>query len=140
VPATLTKQGVAGLFALVFGVAYIAVAIVEQVRGAKGVLLNTPPEDINDILLLKSTNHNIIHFATGGILLLALFAGMAKPAVRLIGVIFLVVTIVGLVAPDFTMDDLLNYPDGAGQVPIAYTIIHGITALGALFAGFVASD
>lgn len=136
--ATMKRQGVAGLYAAVFGLAYIATAIVEQIRGADGVFLNTPPS-INDIILLKSVPHNIIHFATGGVLLLAFLAGIAKPIVRLVGIVFLAVTIVGLAAPSFTMDDLLDYGPGL-SVPIAYTIIHALTALGGLYAGFIASD
>lgn len=137
--ATMQRQGVAGLFALVFGLAYIAVAVLEVIRGDDGVLLNNPIDGVNDIILLESTPHNIIHFATGGVLLLAFLVGIAKPIVRLVGVVFLAVTIIGLVAPAFTMDDLLDYgPDLS--VPIAYTIIHALTALGALYAGFVAGD
>jgi uncharacterized BrkB/YihY/UPF0761 family membrane protein len=49
------------------------------------------------------------------------------------------VTVLGLVAPSFTMDTLLDYGPGL-SVPIAYTLVHATTAAAGLYAGFVADD
>jgi hypothetical protein len=135
----VAKGGVAGLYALVFGVAYIAVALIEVIKGDEPLKIGDG-SNINEIILLKSTPHNLIHWVTGAVLLLAFFAGVAKPVARVIGVVFLLVTILGLIAPSFTMHDLLDYPGAGLSVPIAYTLVHALTAAGALYAGFLASD
>jgi hypothetical protein len=52
-----------------------------------------------------------------------------------VGIVFVVVSILGLVARDFT-GDLLGFK---GPLPWSYNIVHIATAALALFAGFAAS-
>ena len=134
----LAKSGTAAMFALVFGVAYVATALLEVILGDDGWTIGDA-SNINEIILLRSTPHNLIHWAVGIGLLAALFLGMAKLAARVVGSVFALVTVLGLIAPSFTMDTLFDYgPDLS--VPIAYTLIHALTAAAGLYAGFVAED
>lgn len=157
-------------FAGVFGLAYLSIFIIEQVVGGisdgaltgpgwifAGGLPVAPDEanalnaivvdkgvDLNQILLLKAGLHNLIHLATGVVLLGAFVAGAgaAKIAAQAFGVIYVIVTILGLIAPSFTMDligyDLTDGPDLS--VPISYTIDHGLIAIAGVYAGFLAVD
>lgn len=157
-------------FAAVFGLIYLSIAVIEQVVGGisdgaltgagwvfagglpaaadKGNALNEivvmKGLDLNQILLLKGSLHNIIHFATGIVLLGAFLAGAgpAKIAAQVFGVVYVAVTALGLLAPGFTMDligyDLKGVPDLS--VPIAYTIDHGLIAVAGIYAGFLAWD
>ncbi len=156
-------------FAAVFGLAYLSIAIIESVVGgvSDGVLTGpgwifagglpaTPDEanalnalvvekglDLNQILLLKGTLHNLIHWATGLVLLGAFLAGgaIAKMVAQVFGVVYTVVVILGLIAPGFTMN-LIGYNlDGIPDlsVPIAYTIDHALIAVGGIYAGFLAA-
>ncbi len=134
----LAKSGTAAMFALVFGVAYVATALLEVILGDDGWTVGDV-SSVNEIILLKSTPHNLIHWVVGIGLLGALFLGMAKVAARAVGGVFALVTVLGLIAPSFTMDDLLDYGPGL-SVPISYTLIHAVTALAGLYAGFVAED
>lgn len=134
----LANAGTAGLFALVFGVAYVATALLEVILGDDGLKIGDG-SNINEIILLKSTPHNLIHWVVGIALLAAFFVGMAKVAARAVGAVFALVTVLGLVAPSFTMDTLLDYGPNL-SVPIAYTLIHALTAAAGLYAGFVADD
>jgi hypothetical protein len=134
----LTKGGTAAMFALVFGVAYVAVALLEVILGNDGLKIGDG-SNINEIILLKSTPHTLIHAVVGVALLGAFFIGMSKVAARVVGVVFAIVAVLGLVAPSFTMDDLLDYGPGL-SVPIAYTLVHITTAVAGLYAGFVADD
>jgi hypothetical protein len=127
----------AGLYALVFGAAYLAVALLEVVLGDDGLTIGDGPS-INNIILLVEQPHNAIHWITGAALIGALLAGVAKLVVRVVGVVFALVTVVGLVLPSTTMD-LLGYGEDL-SVPIAYTLVHALTAVAGLYAGFVASD
>lgn len=135
---TLANAGTAGLFALVFGVAYVATALLEVILGDDGLKIGDG-SNINEIILLKSTPHNLIHWVIGIALLVAFFVGVAKVAARVVGAVFALVTVLGLIAPSFTMDSLLDYGPGL-SVPIAYTLVHGLTAAAGLYAGFVADD
>jgi hypothetical protein len=137
VAATLSRSGFAGLYALLFGTTYLAVALLEVILGDDGLTIGDG-SSVNDIILLNSGPHNAVHWIVGALLVGSALAGAAKPVVRLVGAIFVVVTIVGLVLPSTTMD-LLGYGEGL-SVPIAYTLVHALTALTALYAGFVASD
>lgn len=130
----LTKQGVAGVYGLVFGATYLAVAILEQVLGNGGLTIGGG-DNINEIILLQSGVHNAVHFATGGLLVVGALVGAAKPVARVVGIVFTLVTALGLLLPGTVMD-LLGYGDGL-SVPIAYTAVHALTAVTALYAGFV---
>jgi hypothetical protein len=78
-----------------------------------------------------------VHFAVGIVVLGSFFAGeaAARTVARIIGVVFVALTIYGFVAPD-SLGDLLGYESG---IPAIYNIIHAATAVLALFAGFVGS-
>ena len=137
---TLANAGTAGMFALVFGVAYVATALLEVILGKDGLTIGDgAASSVNNIILLKSTPHNLIHWVVGIALLAAFFVGMAKLAARVVGAVFALVTVLGLIAPSFTMDTLLDYGPNL-SVPIAYTLVHALTAGAGLYAGFVADD
>jgi hypothetical protein len=126
------KLGFARFYALVFGIAYIGVAVLELFFPLDDPLL------IGDtVILARTTLQNIIHFAVGIVVLGSFFAGegAARTVARIIGVVFVVLTIYGFVAPD-SLGDLLGYP---GDIPAVYNYIHAATAVLALFAGFAGS-
>lgn len=156
-------------FAAVFGLAYLAIAVIESVVGgvSGGALTGpgwifaggtpaTPQEgnalnalvverglDLNQVLLLKGGLHNLIHFATGLVLLGAFLAGhkYSKIAAQVFGVVYVLVTLLGLLAPGFLMN-LVGYNlDGVPDlsVPIAYTIDHALIAIAGIYAGFLAT-
>lgn len=164
----LGEASPARTFALVFGLAYLSIAIIETVVGGVsdgkltgagwifgGGLPATPDKgnalnalvvekglDLNQILLLKGGLHNLIHWATGIVLMGAFFAGglIARTVAQVFGVVYVVVVILGLIAPGFTMN-LIGYNlDGIPDlsVPIAYTIDHALIAFGGIYAGFLA--
>ena len=126
------KMGVARMYALVFGIAYLAVGLLELIYGVDDPLV------IGDdlVLIAGGTLHIVIHLAVGVLVLGSFFAGesAAKSVARVVGVVFLVVFALNLFASNFYAE-LVGFPDGA-ETPIVYTIVHAITALGALYAGF----
>lgn len=128
------RMGIARFYALVFGIAYLGVAILELFYPVGDPLV------IGDtVILARGTLHNIIHFAVGILVLGSFFAGesAAKTVARIVGVVFLVITILNIVASNFYAE-LVGLGEGAGT-PVAYTIVHAITAIGALLAGFSSS-
>jgi hypothetical protein len=56
----------------------------------------------------------------------------ARLVARVIGFVFLAITIVGFVAPD-TLGELLGFD---GDIPTSYNVVHALTAAVALYAGF----
>ena len=125
------KMGIARFYALVFGIAYLAVGLLELFYGVDDPLL------IGDtVLIAGGTVHIIIHLAVGVLVLGSFFAGesAAKSVARVVGVVFLVVFALNLFASNFYAE-LVGFPEGA-ETPIVYTIVHAVTAAGALFAGF----
>ncbi len=123
------RLGVARLYALVFGIAYLGVAILELFYP------ETDPLTISDTVVFQRTVlHNVVHWATGIIVLGSFFAGetAARAVARVIGVVFLALTIYGFVAPE-SLGELLGYD---GDIPAVYNFIHAATAVLALFAGF----
>jgi Domain of unknown function (DUF4383) len=129
------RSGTARSAALVLGVVYLGVALVEVVLGSDGLVIGDPAST-NRVILLLEPVHNAIHWLTGLILLGSSFAGeaTARSVLRVVGLALLALTVVGLVAGELTMR-LLGY-EGAPAVPISYTILHGVSAAGALYAGF----
>ena len=124
------KLGIARFYALVFGIAYIGVAILELFYP------ETDPLAIADTVVLQRTVlQNVVHFAVGIIVLGSFFAGetAARNVARVIGVVFLALTVYGFVAPD-SLGEVLGYD---GDIPAVYNVIHAVTAVLALFAGFV---
>jgi Domain of unknown function (DUF4383) len=123
------KMGIARFYALVFGIAYIGVAILELFYP------ETDPLTIGDTVVLQRTVlQNVIHFAVGIIVLGSFFAGesAARNVARVIGVVFVALTIYGFVAPD-SLGEVLGYD---GDIPAVYNFIHAATGVLALFAGF----
>ena len=132
------RFGFARFYALVFGIAYIAVALLEVLLGDDGLILGEGG-GTNSLILLFEPIHNAIHWLTGIAVLGSFFAGenAARNVAKVVGIVFTIVFLLGLFAGKFTMD-LLGY-EGAPSVPISYQIIHFVTAAGALFAGFARS-
>lgn len=123
------KMGIARMYALIFGIAYLAVGLLELFYG------NADPLTIGDTVVLQGgTIHIVIHLAVGVLVLGSFFAGesAARSVARVVGVVFLAVTIWNLVAADSYAD----FVGIEGDLPVVYTIVHAVTALGALFAGF----
>ena len=121
-------RSIARTYALIFGIAYIGVAVFEDILGSTGL-------KIGDTTILKVTAiQNAIHWAVGVAVLGSFFAGeiAARIVARIVGVIFVVVTLVGVFARDFT-GDLLGFN---GPLPWSYNVVHALTAIAALVAGF----
>jgi hypothetical protein len=115
------RIGFARVYALIFGFVYTAVALVEFILG--------------DFLFLEPTTiQSVVHLAVGVVVLGSYFAGetAARTVARIIGIVFVVLTIWGFAAPG-SLGGLLGYE---GDIPMAYNIIHALTAVVALFAGF----
>lgn len=124
-------RGIARTYALVFGIVYIAVALLEDIIGSDGW-------KIGDTTILDFAGvQNAIHWAVGIVVLGSYFAGeaAARMVARIIGVVFVLVTLLGFVARDWT-GDLLGYDGG---LPWIYNFVHLLTAAVALFAGFAAT-
>ena len=120
--------GVARMYAWIFGIAYLAVAVLELVTKSDGLSLG------DTAILSYGGLHNIIHFAVGVVVIGSAFAGegAAKTVARIVGVVFLAITIWNIVAADSYAD----FVGIDGELPVAYTIVHGVTAVAALYAGF----
>ena len=123
------KMGFARFYALVFGIAYIGVSLVELIFGE--ITLG------DTVILQRTTLQNIVHWLVGIAVLGSFFAGeaAARMVARIVGIVFLVLVVWGFVSPD-SLGDLLGYEGG---IPMSYNIIHLLTALLALFAGFAGS-
>ncbi len=112
-------------YALVFGIAYVVVALVEVIfRNVMGGLLFFTPI------------HNGVHWATGVLGLVAFWMGMSasKLYAKVFGVVFLLVAILGFVAPDF-LGSVLQYP-----VSWLYNVVHLVTGLAGIYAGFMVKE
>ncbi|HJV04088.1 MAG TPA: DUF4383 domain-containing protein [Actinomycetota bacterium] len=126
------RMGFARFYALVFGIAYIGVAILEL------FFPESDPLRIGDTVLLQRTLlQNIIHFAIGIVLLGSFFAGeaAARGVARILGIVFLALTIWGFAAPD-SLGTFLGYD---GDIPVVYNVVHAVSAVVALLAGFAGS-
>jgi len=126
------RMGFARFYALMFGIAYIGVAILEL------FFPESDPLRIGDTVLLQRTLlQNIIHFAIGIVLLGSFFAGeaAARGVARILGIVFLALTIWGFAAPD-SLGTFLGYD---GDIPVVYNVVHAVSAVVALLAGFAGS-
>lgn len=153
--ATQTKQrlGIARTYALIFGIAYVAVALLEDILGKKGWTVGGPAEAgvslaglthaqemhamemMHGTIILRVTAvQNVIHWAVGVAVLGSFFAGevASKMVARIIGVVFVVVSLLGLFARTFT-GKLFGFH---APLPWSYEFIHIVTAVFALIAGF----
>lgn len=126
------KLGMARMYAMIFGIAYLAIGLLELFYPVDDPLVLG--EDL--IVVAGGTLHIVIHLAVGILLLGSFFAGesAAKSVARVVGVAFLIVFLLNIFASNFYAE-LVGFPEGA-DTPIVYTIVHAVTAAGALFAGF----
>ncbi len=122
--------GIVQTYALVFGIAYLAVAILEVALGSAGLVIG------GLVILQVQLVQNLIHWTVGGAVLGSFFAGesWAKLVARVVGVVFVLVTLLGLLVEPLT-GQLLGFP---GALPASYNVVHLLTAAAALFAGFAA--
>jgi hypothetical protein len=104
--------------------------VLENIFGSSGLKLG------GTTILQVTLIQNIIHYAVGVAVLGSFFVGenAAKLVARVVGGVFLVVTLLGLLVEPAT-GQLLGFPDA---LPVSYTIVHLVTAAAALFAGFAA--
>jgi hypothetical protein len=124
------KYGIVQLYALVFGIAYLGVAVLEVVFGSNGLQLG-------QVTILQITPvQNAIHWLVGIVVLGSFFMGetAAKLVARAVGIVFVVVALLGIFVEPLT-GQLLGFPAG---LPASYNIVHVLTAAAALFAGFAA--
>jgi uncharacterized protein DUF4383 len=123
------KLGIVRFYALVFGIAYVGVAILELFYP------QSDPLSIGDTLILQRTVlQNVFHFAVGIVVLGSFFAGerAARTVARIVGVVFAGLSLWGFIAPS-ALGSFFGYP---GDIPLAYNVIQVATAVLALFAGF----
>ena len=124
------KYGIVQLYALAFGLAYLAVALLEVVLGSNGLR-------IGDTTILQITLiQNAIHWLVGIAVFGSFFMGesTAKLVARAVGIVFVVVAVLGIFVEPLT-GQLLGFPAG---LPLSYNVVHVLTAAAALFAGFAA--
>jgi len=123
-------MGIVQTYALVFGIAYLAVAALEVLLGSNGLVLG------GVVILQIQLVQNAIHWIVGLAVLGSFFAGenWAKLVARAVGLVFVLVTLLGLFAEPLT-GQLLGFP---GALPASYNVVHLLTAAAALFAGFAA--
>ena len=127
------KLGIVRVYALVFGIAYLAVAALEvglKVFGSGSLVVS------GHTILKITPAQNAIHWLVGVAVLGSFFAGtaVAKTVARGVGLVFLLVSGLGIFAATFT-GKLLGFP---GALPVSYNIVHVATMVAALFAGFAA--
>ncbi|HXF37299.1 MAG TPA: DUF4383 domain-containing protein [Actinomycetota bacterium] len=117
------RYGIARVYALIFGITYLAVAAVELIT-----------RDALAPVLEFTALQNAVHWAVGAVVLLSFFGGetAARLVARIVGVVFVALTLWGVVAPD-SLGAFLGY---AGGIPVSYNIVHALTAAVALYAGF----
>jgi hypothetical protein len=122
--------GIVQTYALVFGIAYLAVAVLELALGSGGLVIG------GTVILQIQPVQNAIHWIVGLAVLGSFFAGesWAKLVARAVGVVFVAVTLLGLFVEPMT-GQLLGFP---GALPASYNVVHLLTAVAALFAGFAA--
>jgi hypothetical protein len=125
-----TRYGIVQIYALVFGIAYLGVALLEVLLGSGGL-------KIGGVTILQiQLVQNLIHWVVGLAVFGSFFAGegTAKLVARAVGIVFVLVTLLGLFVEPLT-GQLLGFPDA---LPASYNIVHLLTAAAALFAGFAA--
>jgi Domain of unknown function (DUF4383) len=122
--------GIVQMYALVFGIAYLAVAVLEVALGSGGLRVG------DTVILQVQLVQNLIHWVVGLAVLGSFFAGenVAKIVARAVGLVFVLVTLLGLFVEPLT-GQLLGFP---GALPMSYNVVHLLTAAAALFAGFAA--
>ncbi|MEA3190448.1 MAG: hypothetical protein QOD77_1030 [Thermoplasmata archaeon] len=124
------RIGPARMFAIVFGIAYLAVALTEAILGLTGNTLMVGGVHVLGFTLA----HNLVHWATGLLLVGVLGFGRwpTKLASRGVGFVFSAVFLLGLLAPEL-LGTVLGH---GGMVPMSYNMIHLATGGLGLLAGF----
>jgi hypothetical protein len=124
--ASAKDMGPARTFCLVFGVAFLLVALIESVMGTWRAG--------NVILADFTLTQNIIHWITGLALLGAYFAPeyVAKGFARTFGIIYILVALLGIAARTWT-GQLVGYE---GPLPWIYNLEHAALGIFGLIAGF----
>jgi cytochrome b561 len=125
-----SRYGIVQLYALIFGIAYLGVAVLEVALGSAGLKIG------GTTILQIQLVQNAIHWIVGLAVLGSFFAGenTAKLVARAVGIVFVLVALLGLFVEPLT-GQLLGFPDA---LPMSYNIVHVLTAAAALFAGFAA--
>jgi hypothetical protein len=125
-----SRYGIVQMYALIFGIAYLGVAVLEVVLGSAGLKIG------GTTILQIQPVQNAIHWLVGLAVLGSFFAGenTAKLVARAVGIVFVLVALLGLLVEPLT-GQLLGFPDA---LPMSYNIVHVLTAAAALFAGFAA--
>ena len=133
--ATYGRMGVARAYALIFGIAYLAVAVLELFFRT-----DDPLAIGGTAIVAGGTVHIVIHFAVAALVLGSYVAGEAAARIvaRIVGITFVVVSLLNVFAGDLYWDLVAGGTLGAQEsgTPVAYTIVHIATALAALYAGF----
>lgn len=126
-----SRWGIVQTYALVFGIAYLAVALLEDILGGSGLKIG------GTTILMVTGVQNAIHWIVGVAVLGSFFAGesTAKLVARAVGIVFVLVTVLGLFVEPLT-GKLLGFN---GSLPMSYNVVHLLTAAAALFAGFAAT-
>ena len=116
-------RGIARTYALIFGIVYLAVAATEAIA-----------QDALEPVLEFTGVQNAVHWAVGAVVLLSAFGSesTAKLVARVVGVVFVALTIYGFLAPD-RLGEMLGY---SGDIPMTYNVVHALSAVVALYAGF----
>ena len=125
-------MGIARTYALVFGIAYLGVALLEVLLARDGGWPN------GDSPILQFTGlQNAVHWLIGIVVLGSYFAGenAARMVARVVGIVLVALAIWGFVDSQ-SLGELLGYDD---ELPVVYNWVHLVTGLAALFAGFFAT-
>lgn len=123
------KLGWARFYALMFGVAYVTIGILE--------IFYRPSDPLvigGATILAATTLHTVVHVAVAAALIAGFVAGeaAARTAVRIVGILLVALAVWGFVAPS-SLGGVLGY---GADVPTAYGYIHAATGVLALLAGF----
>ncbi|MGH9198347.1 MAG: hypothetical protein ACRD1T_21760, partial [Acidimicrobiia bacterium] len=85
------ERSIARTYALAFGIAYTAVALLEVILGSGGLKVG------GQTILMVTVLQNAIHWLVGIAVLGSFFAGetAARNVARVVGIVFVVVTLLG---------------------------------------------
>ncbi len=123
------RMGAARGYALVFGIAYLGVAILELYFP-----LNDPLTAGNVVVLERTLLQNSLHWVIGIVLVGSYFSGeaAARASARIIGVVLLALAIWGFVSPT-SLGRVLGYDGG---IPVVYNVFHAASGAVGVLAGF----
>ena len=115
----------ARMFALIFGIVYVLVALLEV------VMFHDAPVDTQ--FLFYNQMHNLVHWVAGILGLLAYFGGesLSRLYAQIFGIVFFLVAILGFIPGQPILADVLGYP-----VTMLYNFVHLLTGVFGIWAGF----